>query len=544
MFRLTAPHEILPAALLGARCLTLCLWLGLGSIALGGCHSLPPLSQRPPSSALSAPEQGRLARLVAPGVAAHPGQSGVFSLADPRDAFAARVLLADEAQRAIDVQYYIWRNDVTGMLLLGNLLKAADRGVRVRILLDDMNTGGMDDKLALVDAHPNVEVRLFNPFRTRGLRWLGYLTDFDRLNRRMHNKSFTVDNLATVIGGRNVGDEYFGAGEAVMFTDLDMVGVGPVVKDVSAQFDQYWASASSYPVRGFLAPPQPDQVQAIQAQMQEGENTPQAREYLQALRTAPLSQAVMRGEFARALEWAPVRMISDDPAKGLGQAAPGSLLLDRLMQEIGEPRQTLDLVSPYFVPTASGTDTFLRLARHGVRVRILTKPGINRCARGACRLCQAAQGFAARRRHAVRTEALGHAGRRRAGPAEIDGRFRFLRLQPACQNLRGGWRQGLRRLLQFRSALGPAQHRNGLPGRQSRHGASNGPRLRHHCAAQRVSATTRSRGPAVLARTQWRARHVPSAGTRGQLVAPYPDPADLALADRIPALNATQAGAQ
>ncbi len=348
------------------------LLLGLLLSLLAACTSLPPLEGRTPSTALPAPTDGRLAHLVATGIQAHPQQSGILPLADPRDAFAARILLARQAQRSIDAQYYIWRDDITGAMLLSELMKAAERGVRVRILLDDMNTGGMDEALALVDAHPNVEVRLFNPFRTRGLRWLGYLTEFDRLNRRMHNKSYTVDNLATVIGGRNVGDEYFGAGEAVMFTDLDMVGVGPVVDDVSRQFDRYWASASSYPVRGFLRSPAADKAQALRWQMHEREQSAKAQEYLEAVLESPLTQMVNQGTVDSAIEWTTVHMLSDDPAKGLGQAPPGSLLLDRLMLAVGEPQHKLDLVSPYFVPTESGTETFVKMAHQGVQVRILT----------------------------------------------------------------------------------------------------------------------------------------------------------------------------
>src|SRR5690606_33362163 len=132
-----------------------------------------------------------------PLVAAHPGVSGVLPLADPLDAFAARALLADAAERSIDVQYYIWKGDTSGRLLLDRLRAAADRGVRVRMLLDDNGTSGLDDILSAFDRHPRIEVRLFNPFANRRLRLLGYLGDFGRLNRRMHNKAFIVDNQAS-----------------------------------------------------------------------------------------------------------------------------------------------------------------------------------------------------------------------------------------------------------------------------------------------------------------------------------------------------------
>jgi len=182
----------------------------------------------------------RLGKAISPRVEAHPGLSGIHPLHDPHDAFAARVLLARAAERSLDVQYYIWHKDLSGTLLLKALRDAADRGVRVRLLLDDNNTSGLDAALAALDAHPNIEVRLFNPFTSfRSLRALGYLTDFSRLNRRMHNKSFTADNQATIIGGRNVGDEYFGATSAsVLFVDLDVLAVGPAVRAVSDDFDR------------------------------------------------------------------------------------------------------------------------------------------------------------------------------------------------------------------------------------------------------------------------------------------------------------------
>src|SRR5688572_7975823 len=228
-------------------------WLFLLLAAFAGCVSLPPLEDRTISEALQETAATRLGQAIAPRLAAHPGKSGFHPLLDAREAFAARVRLAQAADRSLDIQYYIWRADVSGNLLFETLHAAAERGVRVRLLLDDSNTSGLDAALAFLDAHPNIEVRLFNPFPHREARWLGFLTDFSRLNRRMHNKSFTADNQATIIGGRNVGDEYFDAAEGEAFVDLDVLAVGPVVKDVSADFDRYWASGSSYPSDRLIA---------------------------------------------------------------------------------------------------------------------------------------------------------------------------------------------------------------------------------------------------------------------------------------------------
>ena len=164
------------------------------------------------------------------------------------------MLLANAAERTLDVQYYIWRADMSGTRLLDALRRAAARGMRVRMLLDDNSTSGLDSTLAAFAALPNVQVRLFNPFASRDRRALSFLGDFERLNRRMHNKSFTADNQATIVGGRNVGDEYFAGASELLYFDLDVLAIGPVVSGVSEDFDRYWNSASSYPAASLLPP--------------------------------------------------------------------------------------------------------------------------------------------------------------------------------------------------------------------------------------------------------------------------------------------------
>ncbi len=195
-----------------------------------GCATLPPPKDRVETTALTDTAGTRLGRAVAPGVAANPGKTGIHSLPDPRDAFAARVLLANAAEKSLDAQYYIWHGDQVGYLLFEALWQAAERGVRVRLLLDDLNTAGLDPTIAVLDAHPNIEVRLYNPLVSRDARVLNFVTDFTRVNRRMHNKSFTVDNQVTVVGGRNIANEYFGAGTGLTFADLDVLAVGSAVR--------------------------------------------------------------------------------------------------------------------------------------------------------------------------------------------------------------------------------------------------------------------------------------------------------------------------
>ena len=218
-----------------------------------GC-ALPQLNDRTQSTALT-PQLAAETRLgveLAGRLAQNPGKAGIYPIHDPKQAFASRVALVRAAERTIDIQSYLWHNDTTGTLMLNELLAAAERGVRVRLLLDDNGITGLDNQLNRLDRHSNIEVRLFNPFVIRNPKWLGYITDFSRANRRMHNKSFTVDNMATISGGRNIGDEYFGATDAGLFTDLDMLCVGTVVDAVSRDFDAYWQSDSAYPASKIL----------------------------------------------------------------------------------------------------------------------------------------------------------------------------------------------------------------------------------------------------------------------------------------------------
>ena len=144
------------------------------------------------------------------------------------------------AEKTIDLQYYIWERDTTGRILALRLIEAADRGVRVRMLLDDHTLEGRDSRIAAMDAHPNIEIRIFNPFAHRGWRLFGFLTDFDRLNHRMHNKLVVMDNALAIVGGRNIGDHYFGVEPDTNFRDLDVAAAGPIVREVSKVFDHFW----------------------------------------------------------------------------------------------------------------------------------------------------------------------------------------------------------------------------------------------------------------------------------------------------------------
>jgi cardiolipin synthase C len=346
----------------------LSLALIAGLIAVGG--TLPSLEGRTSSAAFVDTSATRLGRAIVPRAAARPGTSGIHTLLNSRDAFAARILLARAAERSLDAQYYIWRNDLSGTLLFDAVRDAADRGVRVRLLLDDNNTSELDGTLAALDSHVNIEVRLFNPFAVRKPRAFGYLTDFIRVNRRMHNKSFTADNQATIIGGRNVGDEYFDATDGMAFVDLDVLAIGPVVNDVSRDFDRYWASDSSYPASRLLPRTNSSQMENISSKAATIARDPDGAKYLEAVHGSPFVRDLIEGRLE--FEWAVVHIVSDDPAKGLGRAAPEALLPQKLRAIIGEPGARVELVSAYFVPGFEGTEWFRSLARSGVKVKVLT----------------------------------------------------------------------------------------------------------------------------------------------------------------------------
>jgi putative cardiolipin synthase len=279
------------------------------------------------------------------------------------------MLLVRSAERSLDLQYYIWRPDATGTLLLDALRAAGDRGVRVRLLLDDNGIAGMDPMLAALDAHAQIEVRLFNPYPQRRFKALGYLTDLARLNRRMHNKALIADSQAAIVGGRNVGDAYFGADPALEFVDLDVMAAGPIATEVATSFDAYWNSALAYPV-SLLVPPGPAPKDPLAARVAEVAAAPETASYAAAVRATDLAAQLAAGTLT--LDWVPMRLVADPPGKAEGVAEPAALMVTDLATALGRAERELDLVSPYFVPGASGTEALARFPAQGVRLRVVT----------------------------------------------------------------------------------------------------------------------------------------------------------------------------
>ncbi len=357
---------------------------GVGTLVLAallfvvlGCSTLPPRPEGPATSVLPVAGDTRLDRVVGPALEARPGQSGFHLVADGVEAFALRGLSGRAAERSLDVQYYIWHDDLTGRLLALELIEAADRGVRVRLLLDDMDARAKNFAIAALAAHPNISVRLFNPFASRqgffGKAMEG-LTSFSRINHRMHNKSWIVDNRFAIAGGRNVGDEYFSASEHVNFNDLDLAFVGPAVEQLSTSFDRYWNSDQVWPIESLS----PDAVSTAalddlrrraQAYAVEARQTP----YIRAMEGHDAVAAAKA--MALPMQWTPRwQVLSDAPDKATRKAPAleTSAVLDGLTRAVGEARDDVVLISPYFVPGDSGTAQLVGLVEQGRKVRVLT----------------------------------------------------------------------------------------------------------------------------------------------------------------------------
>ncbi|WP_253913133.1 phospholipase D family protein [Pseudoruegeria sp. HB172150] len=330
---------------------------------------LPELPMETASVAIPATEETMLGASILPLDAEHPDQSGVYPLFDGRDALAARILLADAAENSIDVQYYIWQMDTSSWLLLDALKRAADRGVRVRMLLDDNGVPGLDNVLSALNAEENIEVRLFNPFTLRSPKLASYLFDFPRLNRRMHNKSMTADGAATIIGGRNIGDIYFSYGEGTAYFDLDTLAIGDAAGDVAENFDDYWTSGSSYPAELVLAETDGG-LQEMADAVAVARASATGSDYLEAVKNSQAIQQLANGELD--FEWTDVTLYTDDPAKGLAKTTDQELMIYRLFSNLEPPESKLSLVSAYLIPGERGTELISGFAQNGVEVRLLT----------------------------------------------------------------------------------------------------------------------------------------------------------------------------
>ena len=379
-----SPRALIPRA---RRC---CAAIGL-LLLMAGCGNLPPNPPGPQSRALFAP-QGTLAGTVRASGSAAPGMSGFRLLPVPSYALDARLALAARAERSLDLQYYELRADSTGLQLLAALAAAARRGVRVRLLVDDLHAGGEDCLFAALQKAGNLQVRLFNPFAARGhgmlWRFAASAADFRRLERRMHNKAFIADGVLAVAGGRNIADEYFLRAPDGNFLDLDMLVAGALVADLAASFDGYWNSAWAYPVQ-LLAPAgcvgQARPVPATTPADADADADADAEAEAVAVAAAgeardPLGIPTVGSELQAGrltLVWAPGEVVADapakvDPAAAASQAAPATTVRGRLRERVAQARSSVVTTSPYLVPGASGMALLRGLRARGVRVALVT----------------------------------------------------------------------------------------------------------------------------------------------------------------------------
>jgi len=304
------------------------------------------------------------------------GQSGFRLMSLSTNALMSRVSLADRAEHSLDLQYYIFKNDATGRLVALHLLKAADRGVRVRILLDDLNLADEIRMFNALDSHPNIEVKLFNPFLTRNPSAVSksaqFLLQWRRLNRRMHNKSFIVDDIIAVIGGRNIGDEYFDASGDKNFRDLDVLAIGPVVPGASKTFDAYWNSDAAHPVTEYRSKKDPGvDLDALRTELDKD-----ARKFDQSAYAQSVLNDLPNGSSADRpgnWYWGSATLVADQPEKiQPGRDQPGLRIGPELKTLLSGAQSELLLISPYFVPGKGDEENFIELAQRKVAVKVLT----------------------------------------------------------------------------------------------------------------------------------------------------------------------------
>jgi putative cardiolipin synthase len=330
--------------------------------------------QRTPSYAITTTETTPLAQAIAADAAAHPGQSGVVLINKGEDALFKRLALIASAQKTLDIQSYMVDDDNTGKLVLESILEAADRGVRVRVLIDDLNIRGRDHIWALLNAHANIEMRIFNPFATHdesiATRIADAVSRLGHFNKRMHNKSMIVDNRVAIAGGRNMGDVYFDASSDFNFHDLDVLLAGPVAGKLSQSFDKYWNAPEAFPLTLLLPPRDSEKEVAIMRATlkQHWQDELHRRTSVQIV---PMASQLGQGSLQ--LIWADVELAADSPTK-----------IDTPKQDVeSKPAAALDdiaataqkefiIVSPYFVPGQQGEEGIRNIIKRGAKVKVLT----------------------------------------------------------------------------------------------------------------------------------------------------------------------------
>jgi putative cardiolipin synthase len=340
------------------------------TMAFIGCASVPLDGPKMVSSAPINTDRTQLAQSSADWRAADPQRNGFYPLLKGFDAFGARLKLMDRAEHSIDAQYFLMKPDYAGLVFAEKLMQAADRGVRVRFLLDDIFTTADDRALILLNENPNIEMRLFNPIARKGVRAFNYIGNFKTANRRMHNKSFTVDNQAAIVGGRNIAEEYFQLDKTGQFIDFDMLCAGPIVKDISAAFDTYWNHELAVPMDVFYGEAEKKELEdkrnELRAAMQKtGESI-----YKESVDTE-----LMQKFFAGTLDpyMADARVIIDAPQKLLEDVSDEQkVVIFEIVDAFNKAQKEIVMFTPYFIPGKGGVALLKEIAAKGVRVMVVT----------------------------------------------------------------------------------------------------------------------------------------------------------------------------
>ncbi|MDP2046941.1 MAG: phospholipase D family protein [Deltaproteobacteria bacterium] len=362
-----------PAA--GTALLPLCLLL---LFLLNGCASIPYDYPRPVSSALYRPEGTSLGKKVQARAINHPGASGFYLLPTGLDAFTARAILIDQAEKTLDLQYYIFHDDLMGRFVYDRLLAAADRGVRVRLLLDDWHqTPETDWLLATMAIHPNLEVRLFNPFGTHRRTFLARALRMafgpDRLRGRLHNKAFIADNSVAIVGGRNIGAEYFGASDEFNFYDVDIMAVGPIAREASANFDDYWNCVLAMPVSALVRRrPSADDLKSLRRDLETQRECLKKSTYWLKVQNNDLLKRIAAGQVP--LIGGPADFLADHPLKCIDpdDARQAAKMTQQLKEILESARSELLIVTPYFVPRQGGMRLFQKLRGRNLTIKVIT----------------------------------------------------------------------------------------------------------------------------------------------------------------------------
>ena len=343
------------------------------AITVAGCSTLPKhkIESIPETTLQVDTAQTTLAQIIQPLQEQHPDLTGYLVLFEPLEALATRLSLIDKAEKRLDLQYYIWDNDKVGSLALHALIRAADRGVKIRLLIDDNNAKSTEGIFLALAQHPNIEVKLFNPYRFRKYRALDMILDLKRINRRMHNKSFIADHQVALIGGRNMTNQYYNVSDNYQFSDVDVMLVGTAVKDISHSFDEYWSHEYAYKVQEVVNQSAHHlSYESLKRQLDEHYERVTVQNYLDLTSNSQAIDSLMSRDIQ--LDWVKAEVVKDSPDKIKSKAKKKEHLNFQLIQHLEQPEKNVDLISAYFVPEKKGAKMLTDLAEDGIKVRVLT----------------------------------------------------------------------------------------------------------------------------------------------------------------------------